>query len=552
MQRLHETTALPGQPLTQNVKTNAHPHSLTMRTDFKRVLTTGFAGKFLPVFAIPLLREDRMQMTTFRLGLEMAETAAMLANPVRVAARLWFCPKLAFERYDDLGQLNRSYLGRNEADGSPLPWFQTVTIDDGAGTDPTFEEVAQTMGLHTIPGSTVNADYFEAYNAIWNYMAAQVSPSLTPRTEHDMSLAPAFWQHSVLRHVKPTFDQALIHGEVPLNVVESQLQVTGIGVRTTDAPGNEGTWKDSTGSVTDDAFNLASDVGRIRGNTTTGLPEIFAELQQDGITVSLANLDLARKTSAFARARQAYQGLGDDEIIDLLMQGVRIPDEGLKQPMLIGEANTVFGMSQRYATDSGNLEKSVTRGQTVVDLRGGVPRTNTGGIVMCTVEIVPEQMYERRADQYLHCYTVANLPDRMRDELDVEPVEIVTNAQIDVDHTTPSGVFGYAPLNHKWIRDTPNIGGLYHRPRADQAWNEYRNRVWAVEQIDPTLGDDFYLASNIHHQVFEDALTDPFEITAVGLARIEGLTYFGPALRESTGDYDAVYEKADTSRITLA
>lgn len=554
--KAHAQQTLPRQRNQMNQKTTPHPFATTVRTDYKRVLTTGRGGKFLPIMAIPLLREDRLRSTNVRFSFEMDETAEMLLNPVRIAVHAWLVPRLAFERFLDLGHLNRSYMGKPEADASVTPWFEMLNLDDGA-TPPVTAEIFKVLGMHTVPGQQVNADYIEAYNAVWNFIAEDVSPNITPRDWDDTTLAPAFWPHSAMRHVKPSFDQALQHGDVALSVSNGQMPVKGIGLHNqvfaetnvnryeTGATGTVQYAKSRSvdGSHPNNAISIEEDPNN------PGFPGIYAELQNDGITLSLANIELAKRTAAFARARVQYQGLGDDDIIDLLMSGVRLPEEGMKQPILLGREDTLFGMTQRYATDAGNLAASVTRGQTMVDLTIRTPVVNTGGIVMAFAEILPEQMYERQRDIYLSASTVAELPDRLRDELDVEPVEIVTNSMIDTDHNTPDGVFGYAPLNHRWQREAPNIGGAYYRPRADAAWTETRNRIWAAENVDPTLGDDFFLATNLHHEVFEDTAADPFEISANALAQIEGLTYFGPALLEASGDYDAVMAKADLTRI---
>lgn len=539
--------ALPAQTTPDNYRTTPQQYAPTVRTDFKRVLTTGFGGKFLPVAAIPLLREDRLQASTFRFGFQMAETAQMLMNPVRVAVHAWFVPKLAFERYGDRGILNRSYLKQAEKDGEVVPWFQPVDYWQAANTP---HPVYRAMGLHAPAGEQVNSDYVEAYNAIWNYVAEQASPSIAKRGATDPSLAPAFWAHSAMRHVKPTFDQALIWGEAPVNITSQQMAVKGLLVET------------NAGHQTGEQFNpdgtsftppqggwAVSALNSGAATKESGWIAPWVELEENGVTISLANIDLARKTAAFARARQAYQGLGDEQLIDLLMAGVRVPDEGMRHPLLLGRRETIFGMSQRYATDSPNLEKSVTTGQTVLDMTVVVPQQDTSGVVMFVAEILPEQLYERQADRYLLETDQANLPDRLRDELDVEPVEVVLNGHIDTDHSAPTATFGYAPLNHSWQREAPNLGGLYHRPDASAPWDENRNRIWAVETVDPVLGDDFYLSSNIHHQVFQDMDTDPFEIALNGVARIEGLTMFGPALRESYGDYDAIMAHADMSRL---
>ena len=539
MTLLHNTRTSPTQTPLENVATSPQPYPRTVRTDFQRVLTTGFGGKCIPVMAIPLLREDRLLSSTFRFGFEMAETASMLMNPVRVAVNMWFVPKLASPRFLDLGHLNRAWRGEPESDGSQTDYFNKVNYNAA-------HEFWKTMGLHAGVGWTVNDDYLEAYNLIWNHMASQVSPSLAHRDMDDVTLAPAFWSHSTLKHVKPTFDQALQWGEVPLTIAEGKMTVKSDEyTQMTSQGGSPGTNALMPAAMD----NVPSGTGPYEWNKAGS--EIWAELQTNGVTVSLANLELARKTTAFARARQKYQGLNDDALIDMLMAGLRLPEEGMQHPIHLGRGETIYGMTQRYATDGVNLEKSVTRGQTFVDLNISVPQVNTGGVVMATVEILPEQLYERSRDPFFTAADVSSLPNRLQDELDVEPVEVVTNGLVDIRHSDPNGVFGYAPLNHRWQRETPNIGGLYFRNDPNAPWDENRNRIWAVETVDPTLGDDFYLATNIHHNVFVDSLTDPFEISVNGLGRIEGLTFFGPALRESTGDYDAIMAQADTSRITL-
>lgn len=552
--QIHSRSTMPLQGRDQNQRTTPQPYARTVRNDFKRVITTGFGGQFMPIVAVPLLREDRLLSTTYRFAFDMAETSQMLINPVRVAVHMWFVPKLAFERFLDLGHLNRSYFGKQEVDGSVTPWFQTHEIDDGHAQNPETLPFYRMLGAHSTPGRVVNTDYVEAYNAIWNYVARETSPSLTTRDALDTSIAPAFWAHSAMRHVKPTFDQALIHGEVDLDISEQEVPVTGIGVRSSQAASLQTNVRETDAAEVQEWMGWENNVAT-RQDPAAGresFPDIRVKFGAEvGATVSLANIELAKRTAAFARARQAYQGLDDDQVIDLLMSGVRMPEEGLQRPVLLGRRETIYGMSQRYATDSENLDKSVTTGQTMLDLTVAVPQVNTGGIVMGICEILPEQLYERQQDAYLSAVEVSNLPDRMVDELDLEPVEVVHNGDVDTDHSDPEGVFGYAPLNRRWQRECPNIGGLFYRPRAGAPWNENRDRIWAVETEDPVLGDDFYLASNIHHQVFADADTDPFEVSVNGMSRIEGLTFFGPALRESTGDYEHVKALADTSRIEL-
>ena len=275
----------------------------------------------------------------------------------------------------------------------------------------------------------------------------------------------------------------------------------------------------------------------------------MAEMSGSGTRLTLSNIEMAKKTAAFARMRSAYQGLDDDYIIDLLMSGINIPEQMLQNPLLIAEQSTVFGYQKRFATDSANLDESVTTGVTQINMNIRVPRMNTGGVLMVTAEITPEQLYERTKDCFFHNSDVDYLPEFTRDYLDPEKVSVVTNEYVDVSHSDPDSTFGYAPLNHEWMRSTPNIGGKFLRPEVNTAFDEDRQRIWAVETVDPTLTEDFYLCSNMHQKVFSDTASDGFEILGLGQFQIEGNTVFGAAINEATDDYDQVLADVDQTRI---
>lgn len=524
------------------------------RLEEKRVLTSGNAGKILPVAYIPLLREDSLVSGRMRLSFEMMETAEALMNGINVQVNAYFVPWLAFDRFEgSMDRLNRSYAGQPAYDGGPVtPWFNL----SGTAWDLRNSPIAKTLGLHSRVGIKKNMAFLEAYNAIVNYRRKQRSKSLPLRAWNADTLAEAFWHHTAMKHIVPDFDQALIDGEVALNIVSADLPVRGVYVGNADLTSTAaaGTFKGVNGpnaggeqlytgnSSMGDTWGIASDA-------VSGLPAIFAEMQSNGVTVSLSNIDLAKKTAAFARLRQQYQGHDDDWIIDTLMSGIRLPEQALKEPVLMQQVNTLFGYSTRFASDAANLDESVTTGATYVDLNLRLPRVNTGGIIMVTAEIVPEQLFERQKDYFLHAQTVAELPEYVRDYLDPEKVALVENQHVDMDHSDPTGTFGYAPLNHQWMRSGPNIGGKYYRPAVDASFDEDRQKIWAVETVDPELTADFYLCTQMHQKVFADTVSHAFEIMARGRFVIEGNTVFGPALLEATEDYDKVMAKVDQTRL---
>ena len=545
--------------IQNRLKTTPIPVQRTTRPSMHRILTSFEPGFMVPVMAMPLLREDSVAGAAFRISFEMKETVEVLMNAVNARVLTYLVPKLAFERFSGMDAINKSYEGIPVEDGGEVvPWFDTMPAPaHGANA------ILKKMGKHARPGATINSEYVEAYNAIWNFRATQRSPDIAKRTRLDATLAPAFWQHQTFAHIVPDFDQAVIDGEVALNVVNSKMPVKGIAVKSTNGNAIANDAVRESGETAATTFGHSRWVGDPRTALTAGYaglavkmtgvtalyPDIWAELQDNGITVSLSNIDMARKTQAFANLRRQYNGHSDEYIIDLLMDGISIPDQSWKHPILLGDTNVVFGMSKRYATDADNLTESVVNGMTMIEQRFSCPRVPMGGVIMMVVEVTPEQLFERQKDPYLHATSVDQLPQFLRDTLDPEKVGIVKNEEVDLDHDTPNGVFGYAPLNHEWTRNVPGIGGKFYRPAVDAAFDEDRQRLWAVETQNPVLSQDFYLCTTMHQKPFVQTTGDNFEVLIRGEAAIRGNTVFGGLLVEATNDYAEIVEEQPNDRI---
>lgn len=535
----------------------------SMRSARGRVLTSGDAGKILPLKYEWLHREDGVQSGKIRVNVEMMETSEMPMNGIGVTVYAHFVPMLAFDRFNgSMNELNASYKGENGVAGSVVPFFETNKYWDGSqvvtrqGLSATQVDTNadwsggvvdndvfyQTMGIH-FEGLKWNNTIVEAYNAIVNHRRQARSKSLPVRNSFDHTLAEAFWINNGMQNIVPDFDQALIDGEVSLQGLTFQAPII--------APlaGNSGT--DGTGG-TGNVTRMGPETGDWDWDGSKYIfNDIFAELTSGGnATMSLADIDQARKTAGFAKLRQMYDGIDDDYIIDLLMSGIRVPEEAMKQPILLGKQRAMIGYNQRYATDAANLDESATNGYATIDMSIRTPAMNTGGVIMITAEIVPEQLWERKKDYFLYTTNPDTLPNYLRDFLDPEKVAVVKNDHADVNHAIPDGTFGYAPLNHEWQRDLVNVGGKYYRP-ADDAFDEDRSKIWSAEATNPTLNEDFYLCTGLHKKVFVDQTADSFEVTAMTDFKIVGNTVFGAGLQESdaTSDYDAITAQVDSARI---
>lgn len=531
----------------------------TRRPDNWKGLTSARAGEIVPVAYFPLLREDSIRGRVL-VQVRMEEALHTIINPIRVRARAYLVPKSALARFDgSMETLNRSYEGQTLPGGGAAPaWFVQDTSAPVVGSTDKGHAIYDKLGIHYKSPMKIHTDLTEAYWLMVNWRRRAVSKALPQENLAKVdALSPAFWADWKFDHIKPSFDAAMMEGEVPLNVDLSVPSASAM-VYAKAGTGNAGTTPGLATNVALEmrALSAADGKQRLRTQDADGTQyDMFtssAAVSLGGAaTISLANIAMATKTAQFAKMRERYQGVPDEYLIDLLMKGIRVPPEDFREPILLGGADSVIAQVERYATDGASLDESVTRGMAQVSLPIVTPAINPGGYVLVTVEIVPEQLYERIGDLGLSFGdgTSGTLPDFVRDYLDPQKVEVVPNKYADSFHSVPDGIFGYAPLNHGWRRDTARIGGRYKRPVPD-AFVEDRQRIWAVEKADPALSEDFYLCpAPFPHTVFRDADSDPFEIICVAQTVISGNTQFGAGFEEDDDHYEKIMAQVDTGRV---
>jgi len=547
---MRNTEIIPNSPVPFK-RTNRPARGLTM--------THGDAGKVLPVRMEPIEREASASGRV-GLSLQMAETPEPIANAVHAKSCTYFVPFLAFGQFDgSLERLNRSYAGENDiGETSPLAFFQTnkyyngsteVTLSDFAAQDTAgangVSTFYKTLGIHT-QAATVNSTYVQAYNAVINHRRKARSPAFADenkiRNEFDHNLAECFWPNSGNSHIVADYDEKLISGEINLAGLTFQAPITSSrwSYGTTGyTPSTANPSNGYTYGVAADGSQMTEDGARVIWE------DVFAELTNGGsATMNLADIELAKNLASFAKLRSAYSGRSDEWIIDMLMQGISMPLEMLKDPLLVGQASGVFNMAQRFASDAGNLDDSVTRGICNLNYRVNMPRTSVGGILVTTVEIAPEQIWERKKDYFLYTTSADQLPNALKDNLSIlggQHAVQVKKDHLDVNHSTPDAVLGFAPLNHEWRRDQINLGGRLYRP-ANDAYSQDRARVWSNEVTDPSLSTDAYLCTNLHKKVFSDQTSEAFEITAMQDLSVNTNIQFGDALIETdaTSDYESI------------
>jgi len=526
----------------------------TSRQDIDVSMSSGRAGLVIPVDYVPLLRGDSASGRV-AVDIKLAEMPRPLLNGVMLNVQAWFVAKSVHPRFSGYDEFMHSYQGENikqlgSADRTPPGFFHVL---DGVNlTTAKTSLFLKTLGIHIPAGVKMNTDLLDAFWLVYNFRLASHSSKLAlqPLAQENLAAAldlpPAFWPSSRFSQVVSDYERALIVGSFDLDVLAGQMPVSGIskiGAGTGYGDGQAEVNQSATAFTVKDSANRGASFAL----SDQGISSIFAEMAGQKVNVTLADMDIARTTQAFAKLRTAYDGnkhsahMNDDAIIAELMQGMRVPEEMFRRPWLLDSKRVPFGMVERHASDGANLDKSTSEGVASATLSLNVPSQDTGGVIIVTCEVLPERLDERQTDEWLLLEATDQFPNALRDVQRVEPVDIVQKRRIDAAHTDPSGAYGFEPMNHVWQRSKTRLGGSFFQDDPANPFVEQREAIWLASIVDPSFTNEHFLAPKpFPHNVFADSLASAFEIVTRHDVSISGLTQFGDVLAESNDDYSAV------------
>lgn len=536
------------------------------RVAIERIMTDFEYGKFMPMAYFPLLQGDSVRNGKFQAVVRSREMVSRLKTGMKVRFQAWLVPNNAFDRFNKSeDELIKSYNKEAGLAGSVVDYIVTNKSWNGSSVLGSYDastwdtsasnnvkEFYQHMGIHH-QNAKLNMAVVESYNTIWNHRAKSRSQKLfdaAERNVYDHSFAPAFWIDNPMGYIKESFDSDVLAGEINFSGLSFQAPVKSSKWSYGTAGYHAATSNPTAGytySVAADGNQMTDDGSQILWNDVYA--ELSAGVGSGSIVASLADIEQAKKLASWAQLRAAYSGVDDDALIERLLDGLGIPNLVQRAPVPLDSKVVSFVANERFATDGASLDESVTDAVAACQLSIRTPVINGGGQILITCEICPDMMFERKEDKFLTIDDQDDYPKFVRDYLDNEKVEKVTNSFVDVNHSSPNGTFGYAHLNHSWQnRDFSRIGGSLYRPSND-AFTEDRAGILAVEQADMTLQQSFYTVPTLHKKIFADTVKPGFECEAIGNLNINGLTVFGDQVVEATDDYDEVKSQLDNTRI---
>lgn len=534
--------------------------NMTSRPDSGSIRTSGRAGQVVPFMYAPVMRGDSASGTV-NAHLQLNHMPRPLVNGVMANAQVWFVPKLAHAQFNGEEEFLMSYQEESitalgQPDRAAPPFFHEV-VDPADLTAVASSPMFQTLGIHLPAGKKINTDLIDAFQLVYNFRLAAHSSNLAlrPYALEDLSgsttLNRAFWPTGRFSRIVADYERALVVGSLQLDVAAGQLPISGL-TRNGTAAASSNSWI----APLADKVNLSDEAG-VNGLSfqidENGVSSIFAEMAGQAVVTSLADIDKARATQAFAKLRTSMNGAqttgfkSDDALLAELMQGFAVPASAWAQPILLDSKIVPVGFDERKATDGASLEMSSTQGRTDISLSVNLPANPHGGYIVATVEVLPERLNEAMSDEMLLITSPSELPDALRDSLRVEPTDVVPNRRIDARHSAPDTAYGWERMNDVHSReDTTRFGGDYYQADPAAPWTEARSAIWLAEIIDPVYSTDHFLAPDpFPHSVFSDTTKPAFELIGRHSLSFAGITQIGDPLVENDDSYDAVAQDPD-------
>lgn len=516
--------------------TNEIQFDRTRRGDQNSVRTSFRAGVVAPLGMVPVMRGDS-GAGRVSISLALAEMPKPIENAVIARAQAWFVPRPALPQFAGIDEYLHAFQGRSiTALGQATRAAQNLFATETSGAAITAlanSELFTTMGIHLVSGEPVNLDYVDAFNLVYNFRLAEHSSKLPRRSYYaedaagSVTLPPAFWPRSRMHSVVPDYERALVVGQLDLDVTAGQIPVRAA----TAGAGDRNVYRDAA-------------TGNIYLNGGSASDALYADMAGEVVPTSLADIDKARTTQAFAKLLANYAGVdhsgfnNDDVIISELMQGYKVEDDLYNRPWLLDSKTVSFGMLERHATDAANLDDSVSTGTAQAVLSINLPRNEYGGVIVYTVEVMPELLTERASDEYLYVTNSDGLPNALRDIQRVEPVDNVLSRRIDTAHTSPASLYGYEPMNDKWRRQFTRLGGEFRSATPGAHVTTARTAVWQAEIVDPVFADDHFLCpSPFPQDVFSVPGNDAVNCIAFSDIVFSGITQFGAPLVEDNAEF---------------
>lgn len=464
-------------------------------------LFSGNMGKLIPIGLYEVIPGDTFQHGT-NLLIRMAPLATPVMHSVRVRTWQFFVPfRLLWDSWEPF-----ITGGEHGTNSNTIPKLQLAEADRAVGS------LADYLGIPPGPSTyTFMAAPFQAYNLIWNkWFRSQdfQTELLNPKTNGDFNTTTL---NATLQSVNWNKDRFTTAMQYPQKGTPALIPLTGEG--SIGSVSADVTLKSALGAPalirTADTHDLSSNT-TLGARTTTGAlreasggsgkdlvldPNGTLEVDLEGTDVSLEDvgtlLEDIRYGAAVQRFKERMQRAGSRYVEYLKSSfGVRASDARLQNPELLATGNGRMQFSEVLQTTP-NLDDGSSDAEGVGQMSGhgiGLTRTNRyrrffeeHGFVMTLMSMEPVAMYTEGLEKL---WTKTFKEDFYDKDLALLGEEEIKNRELQSNHTTPDGTFGWQRRYYDYLTKLNSIGGEFRTTLDD--WHMAR-KLPADVALNPTF-----------------------------------------------------------------
>lgn len=448
-------------------------------------LMSGDMGELLPCGLTEVLPGDSIQQAT-NIFLRVSPLLAPVMHPVHVSVRHFFVPhRLVWDNWEN--------FITGGPDGNDASVFPTITLSYQSGSPDTgtgiVGELADYLGCPTkVNGLEVSALPFRAYGLVFNeyYRDQDLVTPLTvatadgPDSTTNTLLQNVAWEKDYFTASRPWTQKGPevtipLTGDAPVKGIAKLDQTYDLAPQTVYETGATQTqlWPLNTAQLVDGGlakqnFAIEEDVNN------AGFPGIFADLS----SVTAASVNDLRLALALQRYEEARARYGSRYTEYLRYLGVRSSDARLQRPELLGSGRQTVQFSEVLQTAEGTDPVGELRGHGIAAARSNRYRRHfeEHGYVVSLLSVRPKTMYAQGSHRTWNRRTKE---DFWQKELEHIGQQEVLNKELQADHTTPDGVFGYSDRYAEYRTTPSTIAGEFRTSDLDY-W--HMARIFSSDQ----------------------------------------------------------------------
>lgn len=361
-------------------------------------------------------------------------------HPCTVRIHHWFVPtRLVWSSWEDFRT-----GGSDGANADTVP--QTASITHAAGT------LTNYMGVPTgSSGYTVNALPVRAYNLIYNNRYKD-QDLITDVSEDSTSVQKICWEKNQFTAARP-WAQRGTAVSLPLGT-SAPIKFDAL-----KSGQPQLTVNDSSDAATEMTFSaLGNPLYAVNGTPSGGEEPLFADLT-NATAATINDLRVAFATQNFMELRARY---GANYVDYLGYLGITGQDNRLQEPEYLGGGKQTIQFSEVIATAETGTSVDVG------DLKGhGIAAVKTNrfrkfipehGYVLTLMSVRPKTIY---ANGLPKMWTRTDKEDFFTKELERMGQVEIENREIYIDHTTPTGTFGWGNRYHDYREGVSHVSGEF-------------------------------------------------------------------------------------------